>query len=279
MIHARILDGKKVADEWKIQIKAAALGLPRAPALAVIIVGEDPASHIYVKNKQKACEAVGFMSYPHYLASDISEQELLYLLHQLNNDETIDGILVQLPLPSQIQTQTIIEAINPNKDVDGFHPYHIGRLSQQHPTLRPCTPFGIIKLLEYYHIEVTGLNTVIIGASNIVGRPMALELLIKKATVTVCHSQTKNLQQHISNADLLIAAAGQMDIVQSEWLKPGVIIIDVGIHRLPNGSIRGDIDFEKAKNHASYITPVPGGIGPMTIAALLYNTLLCCNKK
>lgn len=270
-----ILDGKKVAAEWKQQIKKEASQALRPPSLAVILVGNDAASHIYVKNKQKACEEVGFTSYPYYISETISENSLLELLDQLNNDKAIDGILVQLPLPAHIHSQRIIEAINPQKDVDGFHPYHIGCLAQKHPHLRPCTPFGIMKLLEYYQLKVKGLNAVIIGASNIVGRPMALELLMQQATVTICHSQTKNIEAPIRNADLLVFAAGHIDLIDIEWIKPDTIIIDVGIHRLSNGRIRGDIDFEKAKTKASYITPVPGGIGPMTIAALLHNTWLC----
>ena len=276
---AQILDGRWVATQIQksLQEKVTHLlekGL-RPPALAVILVGQDAASAIYVHNKRKACQAVGFTSYAHDLPSNISEAALLDLISHLNEDETIDGILVQLPLPLHIDTSKIIEAICPEKDVDGFHPYNLGRLAQKSPLLRPCTPYGIIQLLAWYQLNLEGLNAVVVGASNIVGRPMALELLMAGSTVTVCHDCTKNLEKHVTDADLLVVAAGKIDLIHPTWIKNGAIVIDVGIHRQANGKIRGDIDFEPAAKRAAWITPVPFGVGPMTISTLLHNTLLC----
>lgn len=280
---AQILDGKMVAANLQntLQQKIASrldAGI-RPPALAVILVGQDPASIIYVNNKRKACLAIGLTSHAFDLPELTSESDLLTLLSQLNQDEAIDGILVQLPLPAHIDTQRIIEAIDPYKDVDGFHPYNLGRLVQKKPLLRPCTPYGIIQLLDWYHLTLAGLNAVVIGASNIVGRPMLLELLIAGSTVTICHRQTRDLEEQIINADLLVVAAGEKDLINPDWIKQNSIVVDVGMHRLPNGRLRGDLNFEAASQKAGWITPVPFGVGPMTIATLLSNTLRCMEQK
>ncbi len=280
---AKILDGKWVAEQLQQTLKEQVAervknGL-RSPELAVILVGEHAASHIYVKNKRAACQTVGFTSHAYALPENTTEQALLQLIQELNENQDVDGILVQLPLPSHIDTNKIIEAIRPTKDVDGFHPYNLGRLAQKHPFIRPCTPHGIINLLQWYNLNLKGLHAVVVGASNIVGRPMALELLIAGSTVTICHSRTKNLEQHVANADLLIVAAGIMDLVQAQWIKKGAIVVDVGIHRLEDGKLRGDLDFHAAAERASWITPVPKGVGPMTITTLLQNTLLCMEKN
>lgn len=279
---AKILDGKKVASEIRQQVakqiqQRIAKNL-RAPGLAVVLVGQDPASQVYVRNKRKACEEVGVTSFSHDLPATTSQVELIQLIEKLNADPKVDGILLQLPLPKSIDTNLILEKIHPDKDVDGFHPYNLGRLAQKRPLLRPCTPYGIIKLLEHSGIDVKGMNAVVVGASNIVGRPMALELLLAKATTTVCHSATKDLAQYIKNTDLLIVATGKRGIVKSEWIKPGAIVIDVGMNRSDNGSLVGDIDFNTAKEIAGWITPVPGGVGPMTVAMLMENTLFAANK-
>ncbi|KTD48982.1 Bifunctional protein FolD protein [Legionella rubrilucens] len=274
---ALILDGKALArlkkDEIKLAIQARIASGRRAPALAVILVGDDPASHIYVTNKSKACLEVGITSESYQLPAKASEQELLDLIDRLNHSTAIDGILVQLPLPDHMSTHKIIECINPLKDVDGFHPYNLGRLAQRLPLLRPCTPYGIIQLLQANGIALRGLHTVVIGASNIVGRPMGLEFLGEGATVTICHRFTKNLREHVRMADVLVIATGKQDVVDADWLHRDQIIIDVGIHRLADGKLRGDIDFDKAVTRVGWITPVPGGVGPMTITALLQNTV------
>lgn len=274
---AALLDGKKVASFYKTAIQQETnviiqQGHP-PPGLAVILLGEDPASRIYVTNKRKACADVGFQSYAYDLPSATSEKELLLLIDKLNNAPEVHGILIQLPLPPHIHTPTVLERILPNKDVDGFHPYNLGRLAQANPLLRPCTPLGVMKLLDYYDLEVKGKHAVVVGASNIVGRPMALELLLAKATVTVCHRQTQSLKSHILAADIIVVATGVCDVIDPNWLKKNHILLDIGIHRQTNGSLRGDIDFDKAKDKVAWITPVPGGVGPMTIIALLYNTL------
>lgn len=256
----------------KTIIDAVAHGYQR-PELAVILLGDDPASTIYVNNKRKACEQAGIISHAYDLSSATSEEALLLLINKLNQNDAISGILVQLPLPNHINTKAILESIHPHKDVDGFHPYNLGLLAQKTPALRPCTPLGIMNLLQYYQVEVKGQHAVIIGASNIVGRPMALELLLAEATVTVCHSSTKNLKPFVESADIIVVATGVMDVINNDWLKPHHIILDVGIHRLANGKLRGDVDFEKAFNKVAWITPVPGGIGPMTIITLLENTM------
>ena len=275
---ASIIDGKFVASEIKNNIKNTVKihtqKSHRAPGLAVILLGDDPASSIYVNNKRKICEEVGFHSYAYDLPSKTSEAELILLIDTLNANNEVDGILVQLPLPAHINTPTIIERISPQKDVDGFHPYNLGRLAQGNPLLRPCTPYGVIQLLQYYKIDLLGMNAVVVGASNIVGRPMALELLLAKATITVCHSATKHLEHHIRKADLVVVAAGSHNVVKAEWMHDKQIIIDIGIHRGNDGTIHGDIDFEQAKTIVKAITPVPGGVGPMTIITLLQNTLI-----
>lgn len=273
---AQILDGKTVAQKIKDSIKTYVdqriVDEKRIPGLAVILVGQDPASKVYVNNKRKACQEVGFVSYSYDLPKHTSQKELLNLIHRLNEDPTIDGILVQLPLPEHIDESLVIESIRADKDVDGFHPYNLGRLAQRRPLLRPCTPYGVMQLLEHYGIEAKGRHATVVGASNIVGRPMTLELLIAGCTVTTCHRFTQELCHHIKNADIIIVATGKTDVVKSEWFKPDAIVIDVGIHRQNNGKLRGDVDFDDAKNKVAWITPVPGGVGPMTIATLLSNT-------
>jgi methylenetetrahydrofolate dehydrogenase (NADP+)/methenyltetrahydrofolate cyclohydrolase len=231
-----------------------------------------------VRNKKRACKEVGIISYSYDLPNHTSQQELLNLIDQLNNDPRIDGILVQLPLPQHIDSTLLLERIRPDKDVDGFHPFNLGRLAQRRPLIRPCTPFGIMKLLEHTQVELAGINSVVVGASNIVGRPMALELLLAKSTVTVTHRFTKNLAHFIRDAELLIVAIGKPGLIKSEWIKPGAIVIDVGITRTQEGNIVGDIDFNTAKEKASWITPVPGGVGPMTVAMLLNNTVFAANE-
>jgi methylenetetrahydrofolate dehydrogenase (NADP+)/methenyltetrahydrofolate cyclohydrolase len=274
---ANLLDGKTLAnqmnDDLAVKIKGRTDKGLRAPSLAVVLIGQDPASQVYVGHKRKACEKAGITSIAYDLPTITTEYELLNLIHQLNTDDQIDGILVQLPLPDHIDSNKILDRINPQKDVDGFHAYNLGRLAQRRPALRPCTPYGIITLLQHYKIELSGLDATIVGASNIVGRPMALELLLSKCTITVCHRFTKNLEKQVSNADLLVVATGKRGIVNSEWIKSGAIVVDVGIHRLENGQLGGDIEFESACERASWITPVPGGVGPMTVATLMQNTL------
>lgn len=279
---AKIINGKEIAAKFQVELQKkiderVKQGL-RRPELAVILVGADPASEVYVHNKRAACEQSGIVSLDYDLPSTTSQEELLKLIDDLNNNPRIDGILVQLPLPSQINANLILEKIRPDKDIDGFHPYNLGRLAQKRPQLRSCTPYGIMALLEFYGIELSGLDAVIVGASNIVGRPMALELLNAGATVTICHRATKNLSEKVKAADLLVVAIGNTDVIKSEWIKIGAIVIDVGIHRMPNGKLRGDIDFETAKERASWITPVPGGVGPMTVQMLLQNTLLAASE-
>lgn len=280
---AQLIDGKLVANELKQQIKQSVIDRieqgNRAPGLAVILLGNDPASSIYVNSKRKLCAEVGFHSFAYDLATTTQENELIELIDALNQNAEVDGILVQLPLPSHINTTTIIERIDPKKDVDGFHPYNLGRLAQGNPLLRPCTPYGVMQLLAHYQLPLLGLSAVVVGASNIVGRPMALELLNAKATVTVCHSATKDLERHIRQADLIIAAAGVHDVIKTDWLQAHQIVIDIGIHRQDNGRIHGDIDFESAKNKVKWITPVPGSVGPMTICTLLQNTLLASDLR
>lgn len=274
---AKIINGKAIAQEIRNDLKyklahRRSQGLS-TPGLAVILVGEDTASQIYVRNKRDACRDIGINSVAYDLPLHSSERTLLTLLQELNVNTKIHGILIQLPLPKTINTATILEHINPKKDVDGFHPINLGLLAQGRPYLRPCTPYGVMRLLEYEKIPLKGLNAVIVGASNIVGKPMALELLNAGCTITVCHSATRNLKQAIQQADLLISAIGKADIIQSQWIKPNAIVIDIGITRSPSGKLHGDIAFESAKLLASYITPVPGGVGPMTVAMLLENTL------
>jgi methylenetetrahydrofolate dehydrogenase (NADP+)/methenyltetrahydrofolate cyclohydrolase len=280
---AQIIDGKtiakKILDQVKIKIKKHTDQNHQAPTLAVILLGNDPASEIYVQHKRQACESIGIISHSFNLPDTATQEELLVLIEKLNQDISIDGILVQLPLPSHIHTPDILEKIHPQKDVDGFHPYNLGRLAQGNPLLHSCTPFGIMKLLEHIPFPLQGLHAVVIGASNIVGKPMAFELLQAGCTVTICHSKTKDLAFHVKQADILVAAIGNPNIIKSEWIKQGAVVIDVGMNRLPNGHIKGDIDFESAKKIASYITPVPGGVGPMTVAMLLENTVEAWENK
>ncbi|EMH0430013.1 TPA: bifunctional methylenetetrahydrofolate dehydrogenase/methenyltetrahydrofolate cyclohydrolase FolD [Proteus mirabilis] len=279
---ARIIDGKtiaqtirsEVAEKVKQRIKIG----KRAPGLAVILVGDNPASQIYVASKRKACNEVGFISRSYDLPDTTSEADLLNLIDTLNEDNTIDGILVQLPLPAGIDNVKVLERIHPDKDVDGFHPYNIGRLCQRAPKLRPCTPRGIVTLLERCNIPMNGLNAVIIGASNIVGRPMSLELLLAGCTTTVTHRFTKDLRFHVEHADLVVVAVGKPNFIPGEWIKPGAIVIDVGINRLENGKVVGDVDFAQASQRAGWISPVPGGVGPMTVATLIQNTLQACEE-
>jgi methylenetetrahydrofolate dehydrogenase (NADP+)/methenyltetrahydrofolate cyclohydrolase len=282
-IDAKIIDGKAIAEKLlsdiKTKIVARIAAGKRAPCLAVILVGADAASAIYVRNKRKACEKVGIRSIAHELPASLSEAELLALINNLNNDATVDGILVQSPLPPQINEEHIIERISVDKDVDGFHPFNIGRLAIRQPTLRSCTPFGVIKMLQAANIDLMGLDATIVGVSNHVGRPMALELLLAGCTITSCHRHTKNLKEKVQNADLVVVAAGKAGLVQGDWIKPGAIVVDIGINRLADGSICGDVDFNAAKTRASYITPVPGGVGPMTVATLMENTLLALELK
>ncbi|ENG4186699.1 bifunctional methylenetetrahydrofolate dehydrogenase/methenyltetrahydrofolate cyclohydrolase FolD [Providencia rettgeri] len=279
---AKIIDGKTIAQTIRQEVaQKVQLRLEqgkRAPGLAVILVGANPASQIYVGSKRRACEEVGFISRSYDLPDTTSEAELLKLIDDLNQDTQIDGILVQLPLPAGIDNVKVIERIHPDKDVDGFHPYNVGRLCQRAPRLRPCTPRGIVTLLERYNINTHGLNAVIIGASNIVGRPMSLELLLAGCTTTVTHRFTQDLEQHVRNADLLVVAVGKPNFIPGEWIKPDAIVVDVGINRLENGKVTGDIDFDEASKRASWITPVPGGVGPMTVATLIQNTLQACEE-
>lgn len=274
---AKIIDGKAIAAELKQDLKKAtdvrlAAG-KRRPGLAVVLIGGDPASRVYVGSKRRSCKEIGFKSDAYDLPETTTEDELLKLIDQLNNDNEIDGILVQLPLPDHINTENVIERIAPDKDVDGFHPYNMGRLVQRNPQHRPCTPKGIMTMLQKSAIDLGGLEAVIVGVSNIVGRPMALELLLAACTTTSCHRMTKDLEFHVRRADLLVVAVGKANFIPGEWIKAGAIIIDVGINRLEDGSLCGDVDFEGAKQKAAWITPVPGGVGPMTVAALLENTL------
>ncbi|WP_145552195.1 bifunctional methylenetetrahydrofolate dehydrogenase/methenyltetrahydrofolate cyclohydrolase FolD [Yersinia mollaretii] len=279
---AKIIDGKTIAQQVRSEVaalvqKRLATG-KRAPGLAVVLVGENPASQIYVASKRKACEEVGFISRSYDLPITTTEAELLALIDSLNGDNEVDGILVQLPLPAGIDNVKVLERIHPDKDVDGFHPYNVGRLCQRAPKLRPCTPRGIVTLLERYDIPTYGLNAVVVGASNIVGRPMSLELLLAGCTTTVTHRFTKNLRQHVENADLLVVAVGKPGFIPGEWIKPGAIVIDVGINRLESGKVVGDVEFDVAVERAGWITPVPGGVGPMTVATLIQNTLQACEE-
>ncbi|HFD3887156.1 bifunctional methylenetetrahydrofolate dehydrogenase/methenyltetrahydrofolate cyclohydrolase FolD [Serratia marcescens] len=279
---AKIIDGKTIAqqvrNEVAEQVKQRLVAGKRAPGLAVVLVGENPASQIYVASKRRACDEVGFLSRSYDLPAATSEAELLALIDQLNADEEIDGILVQLPLPAGIDNVKVLERIHPDKDVDGFHPYNVGRLCQRAPKLRPCTPRGIVTLLERYNIDTYGLNAVVVGASNIVGRPMSMELLLAGCTTTVTHRFTKNLRHHVENADLLVVAVGKPGFIPGDWIKPGAIVVDVGINRLESGKVVGDVDFDAASERAAYITPVPGGVGPMTVATLIQNTLQACEE-
>lgn len=274
---AQLIDGKKISQQ-RIEAVAQAVkarqekGL-HTPCLAVVLVGDDPASAVYVRNKKLACQKSGIESRSYELPSETTQDDLLKLVDELNGDSAVDGILVQLPLPAHIDSQAVLERIVPHKDVDGFHPYNVGRLVVKMPLMRPCTPKGVMTLLEAYGIDPKGKKAVIVGASNIVGRPQALELLLSRATVTICHSATQNLADEVATADILVVGVGIPNFVKGEWVKPGAVVIDVGINRLDDGSLCGDVEFDVAKERASMITPVPGGVGPMTIATLLENTL------
>ncbi|RUO78254.1 bifunctional methylenetetrahydrofolate dehydrogenase/methenyltetrahydrofolate cyclohydrolase FolD [Pseudidiomarina taiwanensis] len=278
---AQTIDGKKVAQQVRDQVRervAARVSQGyRAPGLAVVLVGRDPASQVYVGSKRRACEEVGITSKAFDLPATTSQAELEQLIDKLNQDPEVDGILVQLPLPEGLDSQAILERINPFKDVDGFHPFNMGRLAQRNPALRPCTPRGVITLLETTGVDLHGLHAVVVGASNIVGRPMALELLLAGATTTVCHRFTHDLEHHVRQADLVVVAVGKPNFVPGDWIKPGAIVIDVGINRRADGSLCGDVEYAIAAERAAFITPVPGGVGPMTVATLMQNTLQACD--
>ena len=280
---AQLIDGKALAAEVKGEVRrkieAAAARGARRPGLAVVKVGEDAASAVYVRGKRRACEEVGIRSFAYDLPATTPETTLLALIDELNRDERVDGILVQLPLPGHIGRSAVIERIDPVKDVDGFHPYNIGRLAQRIPLMRPCTPFGVIRLLEHIGAPFKGQNAVVVGASNIVGRPMSLELLLTGATATVCHRFTVDLREHVRNADILIVAAGKPGLIPGEWVRPGSIVIDVGMNRLTDGHLVGDVEFAAAHERAAWITPVPGGVGPMTVAMLMHNTLQASQRR
>jgi methylenetetrahydrofolate dehydrogenase (NADP+)/methenyltetrahydrofolate cyclohydrolase len=274
---ARLINGKTLASEirqdLRRRVEQRRESGRRIPGLAVIMVGDDPASAIYVRNKHRACEQVGFVSRAHDLPADTTQADLRRLIEDLNADPEIDGILVQLPLPEQLDSSRVIEYIDPSKDVDGFHPYNVGRLAQRIPLLRPCTPLGVMRLMQEIAVDPKGQHAVVVGASNLVGRPMSLELLLYGATVTVCHRFTTDLKSEVERADILVVAVGKPGLIPGEWVKPGAVVFDVGISRMDDGKLAGDVQFEAAAARASWITPVPGGVGPMTVAMLMSNTL------
>lgn len=274
---AQVISGSAMASQIKTSISEKIAQYvqqgKRKPGLAVILVGADPASQVYVGSKRKSCAEIGIESKSYDLSAETTESELLALIEQLNQDDSVDGILVQLPLPKQIDSTKVIEAIVPHKDVDGFHPYNVGRLAQRIPTLRSCTPYGVMKLLESTGVDLHGQHAVIVGASNIVGRPMALELLLAGSTATVTHRFTKDLEHHVRQADILVVAVGKPEFIPGDWIKEGAIVIDVGINRGADGKLKGDVEYSIASQKASFITPVPGGVGPMTVAMLMQNTL------
>ncbi|MFW2404885.1 MAG: bifunctional methylenetetrahydrofolate dehydrogenase/methenyltetrahydrofolate cyclohydrolase FolD [Gammaproteobacteria bacterium] len=279
---AQIIDGKGMAAEIRLEIRQkidarVARGYPN-PGLAVVLVGEDPASQIYVRNKRRACEEAGIDSRDYDLPADTPEAEILALIDELNADPTIHGILVQFPLPPQINENAIIERIDPLKDVDGFHPYTVGRLAQRIPVLRPCTPYGVMTMLRRINEDPKSRHAVVVGASNHVGRPLALEFLLAGTTTTVCHRFTPDLEAHVARADILAVAVGKPNLIPGEWVKPGAIVLDIGISRLESGKLCGDVQFDSAAERAAWITPVPGGVGPMTIAMLLNNTLTAASS-
>ena len=272
----KILDGKLIAGQLRETIAADVRGLKArgvTPGLAVVLVGEDPASRVYVSMKEKACEQAGIFSDEHKLPAETSEAQLLALIDELNRDCRIDGILVQLPLPKHIDESKVLEAISPHKDVDGFHPYNVGRLVTGKPLFQPCTPYGVMKMLEVAGVDLSGKEVVVVGRSNIVGKPVALMCLAKHATVTLCHSRTRDLAEKVARADVVIAAVGVPEMIKGAWIKPGAVVIDVGVNRVGEKKLVGDVEFEAARDRASLITPVPGGVGPMTITMLLYNTV------
>ena len=279
---ARIIDGKKIAADLREKIatdvnKLQAKGV--TPGLAVVLVGEDPASRVYVSMKEKACAATGIFSAEHKLVAETSEHDLLVLIDKLNNDDMIDGILVQLPLPDHIDESKVLEAILPTKDVDGFHPYSVGRLVTGNPLFQPCTPYGVMKMLEAEGVDLSGKEVVVVGRSNIVGKPVALMCLAEHATVTICHSRTKGLADKVRQADVVIAAVGRPEMIKGDWIKPGAIVIDVGVNRVGEKKLVGDVDFVGASENAAAITPVPGGVGPMTISMLLFNTVVSASRR
>jgi methylenetetrahydrofolate dehydrogenase (NADP+) / methenyltetrahydrofolate cyclohydrolase len=279
---AKIIDGKTIALSVRQRVAARvaerkANGL-RAPGLSVVLVGEDAASQVYVGSKRRACEEVGFISRSYDLPATTTQDELLALIDKLNADPEVDGILVQLPLPAHLESTQVIERIIPDKDVDGFHPYNVGRLAQRIPALRPCTPKGMMTLLESTGVELKGMHAVVVGASNIVGRPMTLELLLAGCTTTTCHRFTKDLEQFVRQADILVVAVGKSEFIPGSWIKSGAIVLDVGINRLSNGTLVGDVEYTTAAQNAGFITPVPGGVGPMTVATLIENTLQACEQ-
>lgn len=279
---SQIIDGKALAETLRTQLKEKVAAFKSktgvTPGLATVIVGEDPASQVYVRNKNKACDQAGMFSKHCPLSANISEEDLLTLVSQLNEDPSIHGILVQLPLPKHINEEKILLSIDPAKDVDGFHPMNMGNLLVGKEGVKPCTPYGMMKMLENIGCDLTGKDAVVVGRSNIVGKPIALLLLEKNATVTICHSRTQNLAEKVKQADIVVAAVGRANFVKGDWIKKGAIVLDVGINRLDNGKLTGDVDFEGAQAHAGWITPVPGGVGPMTIAMLLVNTLEACER-
>jgi methylenetetrahydrofolate dehydrogenase (NADP+)/methenyltetrahydrofolate cyclohydrolase len=279
---AQIIDGKAIAKEIRARIKDETAELKSCdvtPGLAVVLVGDDPASRVYVTMKEKACAEAGIFSDEHKLPAETSEAQLLELVAQLNADERIDGILVQLPLPGHIDESNVLEAISPKKDVDGFHPYNVGRLATGNPLFKPCTPYGVMKMLEHTGVDLTGADVVVVGRSNIVGKPVALMCLAQHATVTICHSRTRDLAQRVKAADVVIAAVGRPEMIKGEWIKPGATVIDVGINRVGEKKLVGDVEFAAASEKAAAITPVPGGVGPMTIAMLLQNTLESAKRR
>ena len=280
---AVILDGKATAalERQKSAVRAAAFAAKfgRKPGLAVVQVGEDPASTVYVRSKRKACAEIGVESFAHDLPATTREAELLALVKKLNEDERVDGILIQMPLPKGLDTDRIMDAVDPAKDADGFHPFNTGLLAQKRPRLRPCTPYGVIVLAKTYGIDLVGKRAVVVGASNIVGRPMALELLLARSTVTVCHTGTKDVRAEVERAEVVVVGVGKPEFVPGEWIRPGAAVFDVGINRMPNGKLVGDVGYAAAAERAAYITPVPGGLGPMTIAILLSNTVDAANLR
>jgi methylenetetrahydrofolate dehydrogenase (NADP+)/methenyltetrahydrofolate cyclohydrolase len=282
-MNAKVIDGRQVANDVQARLKLRVdarldKGL-RAPALATVLVGQDPASEIYVRNKRRSCEALGIRSIPIHFEAAVTQDRLLAQIDALNADDTVDGILVQLPLPGHIDSTLVLERIHPAKDVDGFHPYNLGRLAQKLPVLRPCTPYGVIELLKASGETFRGRRAVVVGASNIVGRPMALELLLAGATPTICNSQTRDLAGEVGRAEILVAAIGKAEYVRGEWIATGATVIDVGMNRLPSGKLCGDVEYAAAAQRAAWITPVPGGVGPMTVAMLMHNTLLAAERR
>jgi methylenetetrahydrofolate dehydrogenase (NADP+)/methenyltetrahydrofolate cyclohydrolase len=280
---AILLDGKALALKVRVEVAERATRFAarhgRSPGLAVVRVGEDPASAVYVRNKLKASQEAGIASFAHDLPASVGEAQLLALIGELNRDPRVDGILVQLPLPAGVDANRVMDAVDPAKDVDGFHPANTGLLAQKRPRLRPCTPYGVMRLAQEYGIALPGMRATVVGASNIVGRPMALELLLARATVTVCHTGTRDLKGEVERAELVVAAVGKAGFIPGDWIRPGAVVFDVGINRTPAGKLVGDVDFEPAARRAGWITPVPGGIGPMTIAMLLSNTVDAANWR